>query len=262
MTQPSSFVQFVHRWYRAERHRDSIVEYMHQRAGVLERALWCIDVFGASGRVMSTWQGAGFASAAFDIKLSPDHDLTSKTGFECLISMGLQIFGWAKLMFLVFFSCVGVIWCFLYVLCLFLVLCFYHHFRFVYIMRIFVAFWVRIPSTNVSHKQQSGTRLLDGGILVCAPPCSLFSGACASVHRRTKRNPFGNRKNFKVRLAERIWRNWVSCSGFNINALMANDKVVGRMWFRVWLSGSFLNIIYHDLSRTPFYSSIARTWIL
>lgn len=50
-------------------------------------------------------------------------------------------------------------------------------------------------------------RLKNQGIIICAPPCSLFSPACASVHRRTFENPEGDQKVWKVRLAQRIWEN-------------------------------------------------------
>ena len=50
-------------------------------------------------------------------------------------------------------------------------------------------------------------RLMNGAMLVLAPPCSLFVPACSSVHRRTVANPEGNQAVLKVRLAQRIWRN-------------------------------------------------------
>ena len=50
-------------------------------------------------------------------------------------------------------------------------------------------------------------RLMNGAMLVLAPPCSLFVRACSSVHRRTVANPEGNQAVLKVRLAQRIWRN-------------------------------------------------------
>lgn len=55
-----------------------------------------------------------------------------------------------------------------------------------------------------------GLRLVNKGIVAAAPPCSMYVAACASVHRRTKARPQGNHRNFKVRLAGRIWKNTVS----------------------------------------------------
>lgn len=52
-----------------------------------------------------------------------------------------------------------------------------------------------------------GMQMIEGGLCVCAPPCSLYSAACQSIHQRTRTNPGGNRKVFKVRLAHRIWAN-------------------------------------------------------
>ena len=53
-------------------------------------------------------------------------------------------------------------------------------------------------------------RLCDGGLLVCAPPCSLFGAASSSVHKRSVANPAGDQTRFKVRLAQRIWKSFVS----------------------------------------------------
>ena len=50
-------------------------------------------------------------------------------------------------------------------------------------------------------------RLRADALLMLCPPCSLYSPACQSVHQRTEANPLGNLKNFKVRLALRIWSN-------------------------------------------------------
>ena len=57
-------------------------------------------------------------------------------------------------------------------------------------------------------------RLVPKGLLVAGPPCSLYVGACISVHQRTVENPEGNTANFKVRLSNRIWRNFVSWNSF------------------------------------------------
>lgn len=50
-----------------------------------------------------------------------------------------------------------------------------------------------------------GARLDRRGIVIAAPPCSLYGPCCASVHRRSHANVRGNMDNFKVRLAWRIW---------------------------------------------------------
>ncbi|CAL1131815.1 unnamed protein product [Cladocopium goreaui] len=54
-------------------------------------------------------------------------------------------------------------------------------------------------------------RLFTNGVAIAAPPCSLYSCACASVHKRTKENVRGDLGNWKVRLARVIWTNWVTC---------------------------------------------------
>ena len=53
-------------------------------------------------------------------------------------------------------------------------------------------------------------RLTNSALVVAAPPCSLYGPACASVHRRSASNPMGDLKVFKVRLARRIWLNFVA----------------------------------------------------
>lgn len=57
-------------------------------------------------------------------------------------------------------------------------------------------------------------RLRDDGFICAAPPCSLFGPACASVHKRNWHNVEGDKKVFKVRLANRVWKNFVSCQGW------------------------------------------------
>ena len=54
-------------------------------------------------------------------------------------------------------------------------------------------------------------RLFPSSLVVSAPPCSLYGPACSSVHKRTAENPLGDLSNFKVRLAKRIWLNFVAC---------------------------------------------------
>ena len=56
----------------------------------------------------------------------------------------------------------------------------------------------------------STTRLTDEGLIVAAPPCSMFGPACSSVHRRSLSAPQGDLRNFKVRLSNRIWMNFVT----------------------------------------------------
>ena len=58
-----------------------------------------------------------------------------------------------------------------------------------------------------SHHQP---RLDRRGIVIAAPPCSLYGPCCASVHRWSHANVRGNMDNFKVRLAWRIWTSFAS----------------------------------------------------
>lgn len=74
-----------------------------------------------------------------------------------------------------------------------------------------VLYWAYQP-----HVCPTQMRLKQDGIMVCAPPCSLYGPACSSIHQRTKQNPAGNLQNFKVRLARRIWVNFVAWHRFQI----------------------------------------------
>ena len=50
---------------------------------------------------------------------------------------------------------------------------------------------------------------MDDGVIIAAPPCSLYGPACSSAHKRSPENVRGDMQNFKVRLAHRIWTNFV-----------------------------------------------------
>lgn len=53
--------------------------------------MWdCLDVFGASGRVMRTWVDAGYEATNFDIKVSRSHDLCGESGVKALLTRGLE----------------------------------------------------------------------------------------------------------------------------------------------------------------------------
>eukprot|EP00435_Cladocopium_sp_Y103_P002378 s4175_g1.t1 len=56
---------------------------------------------------------------------------------------------------------------------------------------------------------EKAARLHPDGLLAGAPPCSLFTAASSSVHKRTKSHPCGDLGNYKVRLAQRIWGSFV-----------------------------------------------------
>jgi len=53
-------------------------------------------------------------------------------------------------------------------------------------------------------------RLIDTGMMMVSPPCSLFVAASASVHCRSVSQPEGAQSNFKVRMSQRIWLNTVA----------------------------------------------------
>ena len=52
-------------------------------------------------------------------------------------------------------------------------------------------------------------RLAPKAICMSGPPCSLHVSACQSVHKRAEGRLLGDTRNFRVRLANRIWANFV-----------------------------------------------------
>ncbi|CAE8602990.1 unnamed protein product, partial [Polarella glacialis] len=64
-----------------------------------------------------------------------------------------------------------------------------------------------VSKTGFLHLMHLGLRLVDGGIVVGGPPCSLFVFLSSSVHMRHIFSPSGCPWNDKVRLANQIVRN-------------------------------------------------------
>ena len=82
---------FAFRWYKAEDHVAELEAYM--AALDVEKTFSCLDFFGASRRIASTWIQNGFSAVSFDIKLSKLHDLCSATGVHKLATYGMQFPG-------------------------------------------------------------------------------------------------------------------------------------------------------------------------
>ena len=62
-------------------------------AETVTREYHVLEVFGASGRVTSCWQKNGYRGFSFDIKHSPEHDITSECGMKCLLTQALKLLG-------------------------------------------------------------------------------------------------------------------------------------------------------------------------
>jgi len=60
-----------------------------------------------------------------------------------------------------------------------------------------------------SAQNQIQPRIAEGGVLVAGPPCSLMVSACQSVHRRRPWRLEGDTGNWKIRLSNLIWDNFV-----------------------------------------------------
>ena len=54
---------------------------------------------------------------------------------------------------------------------------------------------------------QLGLRIKPGGVIVAGPPCSLFIFLSSSIHRRSRRRPWGNQEYRSVRLSNCIVKN-------------------------------------------------------
>ena len=75
------------------------------------------------------------------------------------------------------------------------------------------------PSDRRCFVQQV-CRLFEKAAIICAPPCSLFSPACSSLHMRSFWRPEGNPTVFLVRLSQRILHNFVPCQFLEVWVLL------------------------------------------
>lgn len=79
-------------------------------------------------------------------------------------------------------------------------------------------------------------RLHNGGVMVCAPPCSLQGPASAAIHKRSHSCPYGNTARFKVRLSNRIWSNFVT------RKLSGDMRSICSLFFLFCTTSSFLEL--------------------
>lgn len=128
-------------WYDASKHMKEL-KAMIAKLVSEDRRLHCIDLFGASGKVASTWSRVGYQSEVYDVKTNASlMDIVSKKGFLHLLCMGMA--------------------------------------------------------------------LVEKGLILGGPPCSLNIFLSSSVHRRHDPafGPLGDTSNFKVRLSNMIASN-------------------------------------------------------
>ena len=74
--------------------------------------------------------------------------------------------------------------------------------------------WVQSCKTwKIDENRKNGARfvlrIVEYGVVVGGPPCSLLVAASSSVHRRRPWRLLGDTSNSKVRLSNRIWENCV-----------------------------------------------------
>lgn len=83
--------------------------------------------------------------------------------------------------------------------------------------------------------------------LICAPPCSLFSPACASVHKRNWFRPEGDTTVFLVRLSQQILSNFAVLLRILLTTVPTLNLVVeqpsGSWSYKQW----FMEILIEDL---------------
>ena len=81
---------FAARWYRAEDHVPELKELMRDMMTRTKMVHHCLDLFGATQKVSSTWKKAGYSATAYDIQLSSGHDITSQVGFKNLLQLSAE----------------------------------------------------------------------------------------------------------------------------------------------------------------------------
>ena len=59
-------------------------------------------------------------------------------------------------------------------------------------------------------------RIVDHGLIMAGPPCSLMTGASSSVHMRRTWRLWGDVSRYKVRLSNRVWLNFVPSIRFRL----------------------------------------------
>lgn len=60
------------------------------------------------------------------------------------------------------------------------------------------------------------SRIVDYGLIMAGPPCSLMTGASSSVHMRRAWRLWGDVSRYKVRLSNRVWLNFVPSLWFGV----------------------------------------------
>ena len=78
------------RWYKAETQMVELRAFMRTTAKIVTNNIACLDLFGASGKVKSTFEDAGYRSLGYDIKISENHDITAVHGVKTLLAYGMR----------------------------------------------------------------------------------------------------------------------------------------------------------------------------
>ena len=83
------------RWWPAEDHVAELQQFVRMSQTTSRKVYHVLDIFGASKRVTKAFQSKGYRGFAFDVKLSRDHDLTSRKGVMTLLRKVMEKLGWA-----------------------------------------------------------------------------------------------------------------------------------------------------------------------
>ena len=70
---------------------EHLASFLQETMRTVEKTLHCLDLFGASQKVKSTWIDHGYASESFDIKISASHDICSLSRVKHLLTLGSRM---------------------------------------------------------------------------------------------------------------------------------------------------------------------------
>ena len=91
MGYPMFFYYLLLRWFKPERHKETLLDWMSSLSCRVQKRYHVLDLFGASKRVAETWEKAGWKGIAYDIQLDGKlHDITSELGWKTLARMGIE----------------------------------------------------------------------------------------------------------------------------------------------------------------------------
>ena len=95
----------------------------------------------------------------------------------------------------------------------------------------------------VSFPVACGLRLMDNGLMPCAPPCSLFVGISASVHMRSDFRLLGDTTRGCVRLSNLILSNFVTRPFFSISFFFVRNISYSDQCLGAWAKHEIESVV-------------------